>query len=113
MCVVMCVLSPFTELMSKSQISALRHWTQRLGSSFRMSPRKRSIGRPRASPAEWEGGGVLTEASARGCLGCEEGREEGEEDEQQEERERALVARADMEDETDAHLHASAVSHCE
>ena len=56
---------------------------------------------------------MLTEASARGCLGREEGREEGEEQAQQVEGERALVARADTEDQSDAHLRASAVSHCE
>ena len=56
---------------------------------------------------------MLTDASAGDCLGREEGREEGEEQVQQVEGERALVARADTEDQSDAHLHASTVSHCE
>ena len=46
-------------------------------------------------------------------MGREERREEGEDDVQQVERERALVARADTEDEADACQRASDVSRCE
>mmetsp|Transcript_16688 Transcript_16688/g.48330 ORF Transcript_16688/g.48330 Transcript_16688/m.48330 type:complete len:633 (-) Transcript_16688:13-1911(-) len=46
-------------------------------------------------------------------MGREERREEGEDDVQQLTGGRALVARADTEDQSDAHLHASTVSHCE